>query len=638
MCGLVGLLNSRLANDETERVVRTMARKLAHRGPDGEGFWFDHECRVAFGHRRLAVVDLSPAGAQPMISSSGRNVFIFNGEIYNHAELRRRLDCAAPRPWRGHCDAEVLLEAIDAWGLETALKAVNGQFAIAVWDKDAGLLSLARDRAGEKPLYYARVGETLAFGSELKALVGFPGLSLDLDHTALGLFFAENCVPAPRTIYRDVFKVEAGSIVAFELDCGDRLRQRSERAYWRVRSALERPTFRGDAAEAVAEVERRLEAAVRLQMVADVPVGAFLSGGVDSTLTASMMQACASRRIKTFSVGFEDPEFDESSRAAEAAQLIGSDHTPFVVTAEMALGLIPKLADMYDEPFADSSQIPTALLAALTRRSVTVALSGDGGDELFGGYPRYVESRMLFRLPARRLLAKALRRANLGLVAKVARRVPGRLAARVTEKRLGALAPVLEAGTASDCYSAYFYQPDRAGELLKAPSDISRELGRSAFGGPRYLAAVSAADFENYLGEEVLTKVDRAAMAASLETRAPFLDVGMIEFAFTLPDEVKVRNGVLKWPLRALLKRRLPQLADWQTKMGFSVPLAAWLRGPVKPWAEEVLHDPSPLLDQDAVLQLWREHQAGGFDWSTRLWRVLMFKAWSRGPGAGLAT
>ncbi|MCW3846633.1 asparagine synthase (glutamine-hydrolyzing) [Sphingomonas sp. LB-2] len=627
MCAIAGFLQLHApAVADAGAVIARMAEVQRHRGPDDGGTWLDPESGIALGHRRLSVVDLSPEGAQPMASRTGRYAIVFNGEIYNHRTLRAELDGLEPaRPWRGHSDTETLLAAIERWGVAGAIERSVGMFAIGIWDKQERVLTLARDRMGEKPIYYGHVGGAFVFASELKAFDRFPGFEAAIDDEALGLYCWFNQVPAPRSIFRGVRKLRPGTMLTL-----DPQGHETERTYWTLETSLAAPRFAGSAEEAAEQVERLLTEAVRLQAVADVPVGAFLSGGIDSSAVVALMRENSSR-VKTFSLGFDDPACDERHHARAVAAHLGTDHSELEVTAADALALIPSLPQIWDEPFADSSQIPVALVSRLAREQVTVSLSGDGGDELFCGYPSHVASASIEKLPGKAALAAALRRLPPDAVAKVYDRLPfapGKpmTAARVTSivHRLGL------SGPAERFIAATADWRGEAGLLAQgavSPLALGRFTRPPGVDLPTFFASLDA---RTYLPDDLLAKVDRGAMAVSLETRMPMLDHRLVDFAFTLPASIGLHRGESKWPLRRLLEKRVPRALNDRPKQGFSVPLATWLRGPLRDWADDLLA-PSALtrFDATAVQALWRDHRAGLADNSRRLWAVLMFQAWA---------
>ena len=631
MCGITGFVSPPAAADELTRVVRGMCGALVHRGPDDAGEWIDSGAGVAIGFRRLAIIDLSPAGHQPMISASGRYVGTLNGEIYNFEELRRELRERGLAPqFRGHSDTEVMLAAFEAWGVEAAVARFNGMFAIAVWDAEGRRLHLARDRMGVKPLYYGFAGNTFLYGSELKALRRHPGFDARIDRAALRLYLRFMYVPAPFSIYEGIAKLMPGTIVT--LDPGTR--QTRTTVYWSARDAAidgVRNRYRGSEEEASHELEALLRDSIRIRMVADVPLGVFLSGGVDSSLVTALMQAESATPVKSFSIGFDDIGYNEAPFAAAVARHLGTEHTELIVHERDALDVIPRLAAMYDEPFADSSQIPTHLVSALARRHVTVSLSGDGGDELFGGYNRYFVGQRLLHWVARtpRRTRPALGRA----LAKVSTRTWDRVAPRLGE-RVHKVARMLKA---NDVDAMYF-------ELVSHWPDIVRGRGTGDGGQAPVedranwpplddpIERMMYFDQISYLPDDILAKVDRASMAASLESREPLLDYRLVEFAWRLPLSMKVRGGQGKRVLRRVLYRYVPKPLIERPKMGFGIPLGAWLRGPLRAWAEPLLDDAAiqkyGLLDPAPIRAKWEAHLAGRGDWNYYLWAILMLQVW----------
>lgn len=589
MCGLTGIVAADATRDELAGNVRRMSDALVHRGPDDAGEWIDAASGVALGFRRLAVIDLSPAGHQPMASPSGRYVATLNGEIYNFEQLRRALEV----PWRGHSDTEVMLAAFEAWGVREALQRFIGMFAIAVWDRSERRLHLIRDRMGVKPLYYGCIDNAFVYASELKALRQHPRFDGRIDRDALQLLLRYTYIPAPRSIYQGISKLMPGTMLTF-----DPATQTIETtAYWSVYDAALRGIehrFRGSEEEASHELETLLRDAVRLRMVADVPLGVFLSGGVDSSLVTALMPA----PVRTFTIGFTEKAYDEARFAAPVARHLGTDHTELYVTPEDVVSVIPKLPSMYDEPFADTSQIPTYLVARMARQHVTVALSGDGGDELFGGYKRYLIAHRLAVIP------------------RSLRPILGRMLGAV---RPGKLARVLLSKDPDALYFELMSHWPAGGEtpLRQPPGRRRSTVERMMF-----------FDQLSYLPDGILTKVDRASMAVSLEAREPLLDHRLVEFAWTLP--LSMKRG--KRLLRRVLERYVPRPLVDRPKMGFGIPLEAWLRGRLRDWAESLLDESvlraQGLLDPKPVREKWEEHLRGRKDWKHHLWAVLMLQAW----------
>lgn len=615
-----------------------MARCIAHRGPDDTGEWVDERAGLTVGFRRLAIVDLSPAGHQPMHSASGRFVVVYNGEVYNYEEIRRELVAEGAAPaFRGHSDTEVMLAAFEAWGVAGAVQRFLGMFAIALWDRAEQRLHLIRDRVGVKPLYLARFGENIIFGSELKALRAHPEFRAEIDRDALAAYFQFGCVPAPHTIYRGVQKVLPGTVVSITPQG-----EMKTTTYWSAAAAASRGVenrFDGSDLEATDALDALLRDAVALRMIADVPLGVFLSGGVDSSLVTALMQAQSSAPVKTFSIGFVETGYDEAPHAAVIARHLGTLHTELYVTPEEAMAVIPKLPHMYDEPFADSSQIPTYLVSALARESVTVSLSGDGGDELFGGYYRYFTGRRVWSLirriprPLRSLAGRSLSvMATPRWNGVFDRWMPRGLRQNRAAERLQKLARILPSADQDAMYFALVSQW-RSVVLHAGTPELPLD-DRSRW--PVLTDPVERMMFfdqVSYLPDDILTKVDRASMAVSLEAREPLLDHRLLEFAWRLPLGMKIRGGQGKWLLRQVLNRYIPQELMERPKMGFGVPVGAWLRGPLRDWAESLLSKErltkEGFLDVDAVHAAWEAHLAGRGDWQHHIWTVLMFQAWS---------
>lgn len=628
-----------------------MAAALRHRGPDDEGMWVDADAAVALCHRRLSIIDLSPLGAQPMRSPGGRFTITFNGEIYNFRALRAELAGRGVR-FRGGSDTEVLLAAIEEWGLLRALERSRGMFAFALWDAAERLLWLARDRFGEKPLYHAQLGDAFLFGSELKALRAHSLWRGEIDRDALSLLLRHQFIPAPRSVFRGVRKLAPGCVLEVRRH-GGALRLEETRYFEPAPIAASGPAASFDEQAHLEEVSAALADAVRLQMVADVPVGAFLSGGIDSSLTVAEMQRASSQPVRTFSIGFAEAQFDEAPHAREVAAHLGTRHTELRVTPQDALEVIPALPAMYDEPFADSSQIPTAIVCSLARREVTVALSGDGGDELFGGYSRYLEVAERWRKlhgPSG-MWMRAVARAVAGLPDGVISPLvpPLRLVSRGrlrSAQRLKERARAWTADSFPDLYDAMtaFWQPaDRyVIGASPAPSQAGLEAAATmALSGADPIAHMMYADTRRYLPDDLLVKVDRAAMAVSLETRVPLLDVEVARSAWRIPTAVHMRDGRGKWVLRRLLERHLPRALFERPKSGFAIPLAQWLRGELRDWAEALL-DPARLRREGyfsaaEIERRWRQHARGTADWSAHLWAVLMFQAWLEDFGRAAA-
>lgn len=631
MCGIAGFLYPAGGAGSPERELKAMTDAITRRGPDDHGAWLDDQAGVALGHRRLSILDLSAAGHQPMVSASGRYQMVFNGEVYDHLDLRAAL--GSDRAWRGGSDTETLLAAIDAWGLEKTLARCSGMFALALWDLKTGELTLARDRFGEKPLYYGWAAGRFVFASDLSSILALPGPAPEIDWIAARTYFLHNSVPAPASIYCGVYKLSPGCLLTVRPGDARDAGPVRQRHWWSAVEVASRPRFQGDAREAVAELERLLTRAIGLQMLADVPVGAFLSGGVDSSLVCALMQRSSATPVRTFSIGFEHPDFDESPHARAVAEHLGTRHTDLTVTSAMAADLAPSLGAIWSEPFADSSQVPTAILAHLTAGEVTVSLSGDGGDELFCGYTRYQTALELERLPGRGAIALGLSILPPATTAALIRMLPHPSARRARTENIARIREILSAPTAMGRYARQIYQPEWHGRLLRDGLDgatVSHDHG-APHGD--LLNAYGLADALDYLPNDILVKVDRAAMAASLETRVPLLDRAVAEFALTLPSEIKRMDGAFKWPLRDLLYRHVPRALIDRPKKGFGIPLGDWLRGDLRAWAEPLVMQSDELFDDAAIQALWREHQSGQRDWQGQLWRVIMFRAWRQAQG-----
>lgn len=648
MCGFTGLFQP--ADGPCDRaVVARMTQALAHRGPDADGIWTRDG--VALGHRRLSILDLSEAGAQPMQDASGRFVLAYNGEIYNHLALRADLHSAGAAPdWRSHSDTETLLAGIAHWGLDETLTRAAGMFALALWDQEQGRLSLARDRMGEKPLYWGWAGTALVFGSELKALRQHPDCPTHVCKDAFAQYLTHAYVPAPRSIHPGIYKLEPGCILdiagpvppgppQMPLRPGQHHGAVSIRRYWSLTDTLQTGHDTQITAEddAVTAVETALSRAVNRQVIADVPLGAFLSGGIDSSLIVALMQAQTQQPVKTFTVGFENAAFNEAPHAAAVAAHLGTDHTEITVTEREALDVIPMLPDLYDEPFADSSQIPTHLVCRAARAHVTVALSGDAGDELFGGYNRHVLGPRIWRRFER--IPKPLRQGMGHLISAAPAPVWDWLGRRMAVSQTGDKARKLaralrDVDHVDDLYRSLISTwPDDSPAVTgsaPAPSVLDDPLPDFLQGDPA--ARMMAQDMRSYLPDDILCKVDRAAMGISLETRVPFLDPDVIALSARVPTTMKVRDGQGKWVLRQVLYKHVPRHLIERPKTGFSIPLGDWLRGPLRPWAETLLSADAlgadGLIDPAPVMDVWRDHLSGRKDGTQKLWVILMFQAW----------
>ena len=634
MCGIAGFIGA--AGGGAEAIAEAMAKSIAYRGPDDQGVWIDPETETALVHRRLSIIDLSAAGHQPMASADGRYVVSYNGEVYSFQPIAAEL-AALGHKFRGHSDTEVILESFAASGIEATLKRMIGMFAIALWDRRERTLTLMRDRLGIKPLYWAKFGNTFLFGSELKALRAHPGWTPRIDQSAVAAFMRHNYIPAPRTIYEGVYKLEPGTILTLPWQSEPQITR-----FWNARTVARdgsRNPIEGDDAELTEQLESLLQDAVGRRMIADVPLGAFLSGGVDSSTVVALMQAAKSGTVKSFSIGFDIPGYNEAHHAAAVARHLGTDHTELTVTSKEALDVIPRLADFYDEPFADSSQIPTYLVSAMTRKYVTVALSGDGGDELFAGYNRYQLTQRFWRSLS--LLPGAVRKGAAAAITSVRpdrwtqllSGLPSRLLPPQAGDKMHKAAAVLRLDSADAVYRRLVshWEPSEIMPQAPEPESILNDATlQKDF--PDLLDRMQFLDLVTYLPDDILTKVDRASMAVALEARVPLIDHRVVEFAWRLPARVKVRNGVSKWILRQVLYRHVPPDLIERPKMGFGIPLGEWLRGPLRDWAESLLDErrlrEAGLLDAAMVRSYWQDHLAGRRNWQYLLWDVLMLEAW----------
>ena len=643
MCGIAGFFSPGVI-DSAEGTLRRMTAAIAHRGPDAQGIWVDRSQGVALGHRRLAIVDLTEAGRQPMLSASGRYVIVFNGEVYNFQQLRHQLEPLGHR-FRGHSDTEIMLASFEQWGVERSLQKFVGMFAFAVWDRADHKLTLARDRVGKKPLYYALVNGALVFGSELKALRAYPGLELTVDRKALTQYLRLMYVPAPLTIYESVKKLEAAHWMCLGVRSGVVV-ELEKKCFWNAResqaTAVANP-LNASIAEATEQLDALLRDAVGMRMIADVPLGAFLSGGIDSSLVVAIMQAHSRLPVRTFTIGFYEAAFNEAVHAKAIASHLGTDHTEVYLTSEETLGTIPRLPEIYDEPFGDPSQIPTLLVSSIARRHVTVALSGDGGDEGFCGYGRYVHALELWPRVSR---VPGLMRSAFG-------RVVSAIPERVLDRALAPFRPLFPPKHRADLgfkihKHADRYASDSQQALYRHLMSYWLNPASVVIGGMDSWAAMpgSGTDLDtasfanqmmltdtlNYLSDDILVKVDRASMAVSLEVRAPLLDHRVLEFAWRLPFSYKMQGSKGKIVLREVLRRYVPVELFDRPKVGFGVPLNEWLRGPLRDWAEGLLSEQrlraEGFFNPGPIRAVWASHLAGHGDWGYRLWGVLMFQAW----------
>ena len=639
MCGLAGFVDRR-AGRTTEAAwlagqARRMADTLVHRGPDDSGVWVDASMGVGLGHRRLSIIDLSPLGAQPMLSANGRYVVAYNGEVYNFAELRAELERRG-HSFRGHSDTEVITEGFAEWGVAETARRLLGMFAIAVWDKKDLSLSLIRDRVGVKPLYWTQTDRLFLFGSELKALHEFDGWQPEIDRQSIGDLLAYSCIPAPHSIYLGVHKLEPGRILTLDVN-GDI----SQSIYWDLAEVVRRGSHVSPISEqqAISQLHDLLKDAVKRRMVADVPLGAFLSGGIDSSLVVALMQSQSSRPVKTFTIGFSEAGFDEAAHARKVARHLGTEHTEHYLPASDALALVPQLADMYDEPFADSSQLPTHLVSAITRRHVSVALSGDGGDEVFAGYNRYVWFDRIWRvagpipLPLRRVLAAGLQGIEASAWDKAASLLPSRVRPLQMGDKVHKLAAALAGQDQMQIYQRLLLQGSQPHRLLRNHAMRPRQIPDFPATQRSFVPVMQFNDMLAYLPDDILTKVDRASMAVGLEAREPLLDHRLIEFAWSLPLTMKLRGGQGKWILRQILDLYVPRKMMARPKAGFGIPLQQWLCGPLRQWAEALL-EPRQLaadgyFNSEAVAQAW-SGLLQGHESPYLMWNVLMFQAWKQ--------
>ena len=640
MCGISGIWERNGCSlQDLKRRASAMTQTLSHRGPDDSGVWLSEQASIAFGQRRLAIIDLSPMGHQPMVSANAQYTITFNGEIYNFRELRAELERCGVR-FRGHSDTEVIVEGFAQWGVKSTIARLNGMFAIAAWDAGERQLFLARDRMGEKPLYWAIFDGLVLFGSELKALRAHPGWKPRLNRGAIAAFLRHGYVPGPFTIYEDVCKLPPAGFVKIASGGGPEVG-----AYWDLAGVVsqgQRNTLRADEEGLVDELEALLHDAVSRRMIADVPLGAFLSGGYDSSTVVALMQKASLRPVRTFTISFENPAFDEAKHAEAVARHLGTDHTTFPVSGADALDVVPKLAEMYDEPFADSSQIPTHIVSALTRKRVTVALSGDGGDELFSGYELYRWTDAVWRpsakvpLALRRFASSSIRGVPPSAFDRIARYVPYFRRVPQVGQKAHRLANILSASSIDSVYYQVVSHHQNPDNLVKG----SQEVRTACWGQnlevllPDPVDRMRYLDMCTYLPDDILTKVDRASMAVALEVRVPLLDHRLVEWVWRLPSFQNARARRPKHLLRRVLARHVPDRLVERPKMGFGVPLADWLRGPLRDWAEDLMNEPGlsadDIFDVEAIRSLWAEFLSGDNGRYFFIWNILMFQAWHR--------
>jgi len=653
MCGITGIFGN-LRKEEFDSSIHEMSATLNHRGPDDAGTWINEENGVAFGHQRLSIIDLSSAGHQPMVSHCGRFTTVFNGEIYNHLQLRDKLNTSANKQsWKGHSDTETLVTAFSQWGIEKTLQQLVGMFAIAVWDFKEKRLFLIRDRFGEKPLYYGWSNGVFLFGSELKALQKYKRFSNQIDRGALSLYMKYMYVPTPYSIFRDIYKLEPGCIL--QIDKGTKpptlplfapfRDQGINIAQWYSISNMAQAGQKNlitDQNDAVDLIEKTLLESVRSQLISDVPLGAFLSGGIDSSVITALMQKVCKDPVKTFTIGFEESSFNEAIYAKEVSRHLGTEHHELYVTSSDAFKVIPHLPTLYDEPFADSSQIPTYLVSKLARESVTVSLSGDAGDELFGGYNRYLWGSRVWNkvrwmpLIVRQTLGVAINKISVNTWDSIGNSLPNSSRVSLMGDKAHRMAHRLKnVKSLDDVYHSIVTEGYKEDGLVvndKAALITKLDNNDIVSGIVDFEHRMMLLDSLTYLPDDILTKVDRAAMGVSLETRIPFLDYRVAELAWRLPLDTKINNGETKWPIRQVLYKYVPKVLIERTKAGFAIPVGQWIRGPLREWAADLLNEErirrEGYFNPELVQQLWQQHLSGKYDWTPRLWAILMFQAW----------
>lgn len=640
MCGIAGFISpDKFTGDELRRIASSMTDEIKHRGPDAEGMWVGDETGTVLGHRRLSIVDLSPAGSQPMVSSNGEWVIVYNGEVYNSTELKAELEPHGIS-WNGTSDTEVIIEAIAAWGIETTVKKLIGMFAFAVWNRRSRVLTLARDRLGIKPAYWSQNSGSLLFGSELKALRQHPDCPKNLNRTSIAGYLRNCYVNNPATIYENVNHLPPGWVLRFEFET----QKTTLHQYWSLKEIAKNGInnkISCTESEAIEQLDELLGDAVQRRMISDVPLGAFLSGGIDSSAVVAQMQKFSATPVKTFSIGFEEQKYDESEAAASIAKHLGTDHTKLIVTADDALDVIPDLTSLYDEPFSDPSQIPTYLLSKLTREHVTVALSGDGGDELFAGYNRYFEANKYKYIAEQPKFIRHLGATTVDLLTskhlpRIRNLLPKKISKHMTESKLMRLSVLLRDGGTESLYRRFLSRIESPENSLINCVEPEYEAWSTArelsFHGDAY-SYMQFIDTLDYLPDDILTKVDRASMAASLEARVPILDHRIVEFSWTLPECYKVKTGHGKWILRQVLNKYVPEPLFNRPKQGFGVPIGSWLRGPLRDWAHELIKPESlketNIFNPEIVHQRWRQHISETHNWEYHLWDVLMMQAWA---------
>lgn len=641
MCGIAGIWNNKKSSDEMYACLHSTINVIKHRGPDDGDVWFDENVRLGLAHRRLSIIELTQAGHQPMQSSCKRYIIVFNGEIYNHQQIRSKLfEVDQNIKWRGSSDTETLLESVRLLGLEETLKLTTGMFALALYDRQAESLFLARDRFGEKPLYFGYNSGSFVFASELKSIKAISGLDLKISLKSVQLQSQFAYVPEPYSIYEGIFKLEPGSILVLSISDIKNSNTGKTKKYWSaydsasfgISNKIEFNSDRG----AIAELDRLLKISVKEQMMSDVPLGAFLSGGIDSSLIVSLIQAQSTNPIKTFTIGFNEKGYNEALHAKAVAKHLGTDHTELYVTAKDSISIVDRLALIYDEPFADTSQIPSILVSQLAKSKVTVCLSGDAGDELFGGYSRYFLTKKMWAtisllpMPIKSILVKSIHLLSPNQWNSLYNTLVFNSGNKLIGNKIYKAVKVLQANNGKELYFNLVTHLNPK-ETLMSNFDIE-DVYSKWYNGGSLIDQMMLFDTISYLPGDILTKMDRAAMSVSLETRIPFLNHNLYEFAWKLDDKYKIRNGVGKWILRETLYNYVPKSIVNRPKMGFSVPVGDWIRGPLKDWAEDLLDDAKiggqGYYNRHSVKQIWEEHKSGKKNWDYQLWNILMFQQW----------
>tara|TARA_Y100000589_G_C27184269_1_gene642052 strand:+ start:1418 stop:3370 length:1953 start_codon:yes stop_codon:yes gene_type:complete len=644
MCGITGFISSELKENNLKKIAIHMSNKLLHRGPDDSGVWLDSEVGIALAHRRLSIVDLSNAGKQPMISNCSRYCIVFNGEIYNHLSLRKELPNSIN--WKGYSDTETLVNAISLWGIQKTLKKLVGMFAFAIWDRNLKRLILARDRIGEKPLYYGLNGRNLLFASELKAIIAFPNFHSEINRESLSKYIKFGFIPSPYSIYKGIYKLRPGNYIEFSMKDIELRSIPQPSIYWSLESSIlskNNSSYLYSKYDTIEYLESLLTNSIKGQLLGDVSIGTFLSGGIDSSIIVSILQSQINKPINTFTIGFDEKHFDESEKASKVASFIGTNHKKLFLSSKKALEIIPNLSTIYDEPFSDVSQIPTIFMSQFCSTEVKICLSGDGGDELFCGYNRHIVGPKIWNIlnyipiSIRKLIADFILYFPPTTWDKFyyscEKFLPDFLRINAPGLKLQKLTNLINAKTLQEVYLNLLYAWQNSENIVLNSSSIEDkysnhpyEIFQDSYHQMMFM------DFIGYLPNDILVKVDRAAMSSSLETRLPFLDHRVVEFAWKIPINMKLRDNQSKWILRQLLKKYLPDKLTKGPKKGFAVPIAEWLRGPLKNWADVLLDknfiDSQGYLQADPIIKKWNEHLSGKRDWSKQLWTVLIFQSW----------